>query len=254
MRSIGCLLLIVAMLLVNGCASHVVPDGKSTVSSQQLLNHLYQNQLDHQALSALAEVKIEQGDKNWSSTQGVLAQQPNRLRLDAVNFFGQLLFQMAVDGPRLHAYVPSEQKHYIGDATMQNVQRFTGLPLAVIDLVALLLNTLPPGVLESSLPIVTEQGLDLQLAPGVLYSLTFDGERLVSIVHSVDDYVLYQVNYSEALAEVDFPRQIELLVPMNNLQMFLKFEDVELNPQLTAQRFELMIPDGTEETPLAEVE
>ncbi|MCD6526612.1 MAG: hypothetical protein J7K75_06455 [Desulfuromonas sp.] len=248
------LLCSILSVLLSGCAGRPSPSVQCVGDCEQLLNRLQQTQYSHRALSALAEVKIEQGDKNWSSTQGLLVQQPNRLRFDAINFFGQLLFQMAVDGPRLHAYVPSERQHYTGDATLQNVQRFTGLPLAVIDLVALLLKTLPPGVLEAAEPIVTEQGLDLQLAPGVIYSLTFHGEQLVAITHTVDDYILYQVNYGEALDDVDFPRRIELRVPMNDLRVVLKLEDVELNPQLTAQRFQLTIPAGAVLTPLDEME
>jgi len=100
-------------------------------------------QYQDNSLSALAQVKMSKNGKSWSSTQALVIEAPNRLRVDMLNFFNQLTIQLAVADMQLSAYVPKDRTLYTGMPGVDNIQRFTGLPLAVTDLVALLLQKLP---------------------------------------------------------------------------------------------------------------
>jgi hypothetical protein len=224
------------------------------VSASQSVAELYRLEREHHALSALADVTVTRQGKRWSVTQGVVIERPLRLRVDAINFFGQTLFQMGVDGPLLQAYVPAEKKFYTGMATLDNVQRFTGLPLALPDLVACLLYSLPPGVVESAQIIETAQGVDLVLAPGVRYETVFSSGRLSGFRYRIDDLTLYEVAFGPVSAELDFPRRIELDVPQSDTRVVIALDDIELNPVLSRQQFQLSLPATAEEVPLNEME
>lgn len=238
-------LLLMLLVVATGCAvkPDIVPEVlMGTAEMEQLVQ---KRQYRYHALSALAQVKITKKNKSWSTTQAILLENPNRLRIDILNFFNQLMLQMSVDGPHLAAYVPAEQIHYTGTPTLDNIQRFTGLPIPLIDLVALLLEKIPPSVLEVAQVSVWEKGLLLGVAPGVEYRLEFDRKHIVSVVYSVNSYVIYHVLYAEFNVENDFPQQIELRVPMNDVVVKLHFTDVELNPVLMPAQFELILPPDT---------
>ena len=238
-------LLMLLLVVATGCA--VKPDLFSglLMSKTEMVQLMQQRQYRYYALSALAQVKMTRKNKSWSTTQAILLENPNRLRIDILNFFSQLMLQMSVDGPRLVAYVPAEKIHYTGTPTLDNIQRFTGLPIPLTDLVALLLEKIPPGVLETAQVSAWEKGLLLGVAPGVEYRLEFDEKRVVSVVYSVNSYVIYHVLYTVFGAGSDFPQHIELRVPMNDVVVKLRFTDIELNPVLMPAQFELILPPGT---------
>nr|WP_320116325.1 DUF4292 domain-containing protein [uncultured Desulfuromonas sp.] len=244
--------LLVVCCLLTACQPRLVTRPLS-VSTTQQLDLLRQLTLRQNSLSALAEVKVSQQGRHWSTTQGLLVERPLRLRVDAINFFGQLLFQMAVDGPNLQAYVPGDNQYYSGMATLDKVQRFTGLPLSVADLVASLLYSLPPGVMDSGEVVAQPQGIDFVVAPGVRYEVEFSGRLLHRVRYRIDEYVMYDILYSQ-WAEDGFPRRIELSVDSSATQVVIQLEDVEINTQIKTDKFKLTIPEHAERMPLDEME
>nr|WP_320051019.1 DUF4292 domain-containing protein [uncultured Desulfuromonas sp.] len=246
------IILIMVVCLFAGCQPRpqIAPP---TVSPAENLEQLRQLSLQFHSLSALADVRVSQQGKRWSTTQGLLVERPLRLRVDAINFFGQMLFQMAVDGPRLQAYVPSENQYYSGVATMDHVQRFTGLPLSVADLVAGLLYSLPPGVMESGDVVPRAGGMDFIMAPGVRYEVTFDAGKWHRLRYCIDDYILYEILYSQ-WGDDGFPRQLELTVDSSQTRVVIQLEDVELNSPFEADKFQLTIPEQAQLMPLDEME
>lgn len=233
------------LIIVTGCAVNPDLHHELLMDNAEMVQLVQQRQYCYQTLSALAQVKITKKNKKWSTTQVLLIDNPNRLRIDILNFFSQLMLQMSVDGPRLAAYVPAEKTHYFGTSTLDNIQRFTGLPIPITDLIALLLEKLPPAVLETAQISAWEKGLLLGVAPGVEYQLEFKEKRVVSVIYRVNSYVVYHVEYGAFNEGSDFPQQIELRVPMNDVVVKLRFTDVELNPVLKPSQFELILPSGT---------
>ncbi len=210
-----------------------------------MLQWIQTRQVQHQSLSALAQVKMTQNGKSWSTTQALLVATPNRLRIDMINFFGQLLVQLSVNGPQLNAYVPRDQTHYFGMPTLDNIKRFTGLPLPITDLVALLLGKMPLGVLETAQVSAWEKGLIFSTAAGVDYRVEFDGKRVVDLLYSVNNYTVYHVKYGPYVGDDNYPQQLELQTPMNDIGVVVKFEELELNPILLKQQFDLLLPENT---------
>lgn len=230
---------------LSSCTKQPLPLPTPVIDNAERLQWMQMRQVQYQSLSALAQVKMSQNGKSWSTTQAWLVEEPNRLRIDMVNFFGQLLVQFSVNGSRLNAYVPRDQTHYFGMPTVDNIQRFTGLPLPITDLVALLLGKMPLGVLETAQVSAWEKGLVFSTAAGVDYWVEFDGQRVSGLVYSVNSTTVYQVKYGPYVGDNIYPQQLELQAPMNDIGVVVRFDDLEFNPILSPQQFELQLPENT---------
>lgn len=244
-----CLRLLFSMVFVGLCAScaplplqHV---GKTPESQQAMERLVRQRQHQHRSMSALAQVKMVKNGKSWSSTQALLVESPNRLRVDMLNFFNQLTAQLTVAGTRLDAYVPKDHTLYSGMPSIDNIQRFTGLPLSVTDLVALLLEKLPLGVMELSHVGVWEGGLIFTPSPGDEYLLTIVDNRVSSLEHRVNSYMVYRMLYADFDGHNGYPHHLELQVPLNDTFVTLRMDDVALDSVVDEEQFALTPPSGT---------
>jgi len=243
---------ILLLLTLSSCIHKPVQPSQVEVNTAKMMQWIQTRQMQHRSLTALAQVKMTQKSKSLSTTQALVIGVPNRLRVDMINFFGQLMMQLSVSGPQLNAYVPRDQMHYVGMPTLDNIQRFTQLPLPITDLVALLLGQMPLGVIETAQVSAWEKGLIFSPAEGVDYRVEFDGQRVVDLLYSVNTYVVYQVKYGPYEGESTYPEQLELISPMNDINVVVRFDEVELNPPLTAQQFELILPENTMTRSLSE--
>lgn len=245
---------IVLLCALSSCIKQPLQPITAELDNAEMLHWIQTRQYQHQSLSALAQVKMTQQGKSWSTTQALLVETPNRLRIDMINFFGQLLVQLSVNGPQLNAYVPRDQTHYVGMPTLDNIQRFTGLPLPITDLVALLLGKMPLGVLETAQVSAWEKGLIFSTAAGVDYRVEFAGQRVVDLLYSVNNYTVYHVKYGPYVGDSNYPQQLELQAPMNDIGIVVRFDELELNPLLSEQQFELTLPENTLTRSLSERE
>lgn len=247
-----CVMLFLLLFGLSSCIHKPIQPDESKVDKAKMMQWIQTRQAQHQSLSALTQVKMSQNGKSVSTTQALLIGVPNRLRVDMINFFGQLMMQLSVSGPQLNAYVPRDQTHYVGMPTLDNIQRFTQLPLPITELVALLLGQMPLGVIETAQVSAWEKGLIFSTAAGVDYRVEFEGERVVELLYSVNDYTVYQVKYGPYEKMSTYPQQLELTAPMNDIHVVVRFDEVEVNPQFTAQQFQLMIPENAQIRSLSE--
>lgn len=248
------LVFIILLCVLSSCIKQPLQPTTPVVDNVEMLQWIQMRQFQHQSLSALAQVKMTQNGKSWSTTQALLVETPNRLRIDMINFFGQLLVQLSVNGPQLNAYVPRDQIHYVGMPTLDNIQRFTGLPLPITDLVALLLGKMPFGVLETAQVTAWEKGLIFSTAAGVDYRVAFDGQRVIDLLYSVNNTTVYHVKYGPYRDDANYPQQIELQAPMSDIDIVVRFDEIELNPIFSEQQFDLVLPANTLTRSLSERE
>jgi outer membrane lipoprotein-sorting protein len=237
------------MICLSLCASCVqtpLQRANTTCDNQQALESVVlKRQYQDNSLSALAQVKMSKSGKSWSSTQALVIEAPNRLRVDMLNFFNQLTIQLAVADMQLSAYVPKDRTLYTGLPSVDNIQRFTGLPLAVTDLVALLLQKLPLGVIEMSSVSLWDDGLIFTPSPSDEYWLTIVDRRVIALEHRVSSYLVYRMLYAEFDSINGYPHQLELQVPLNDTVVKLRMDDVELNSVIGAEQFVLCPPATT---------
>lgn len=243
-------LLIVLLLLLAACARPPQPVWTDIPDAAELLAQLRERSPVVQGLDAEASASIVHDGRNVSSQQFLLLQQPDRLRVDALSGFGQLLLQLASDGEVLTVFLNTTvpPRFFRGSASEENLSRFVQLPLPPDLLVSLLLYD--PPLLDHRRQRVSEEDdqLTLYLDDGrFAQKYYFDAElRLVGCDYLEARELLLSVRYSRISAEDGFPRRIELEMPPRKTRLALRLSDLQLDPDPEPARFRLQPPDNVD--------
>lgn len=249
--------LILLSLLLSACAVKPVapPPPAPPVSAAVLLERMADSAAAFSSLEGLAKVRINSEGKTQSVSEVLLAEKPDRLRLETLSPFGQPLLVMATDGDRIEVLVPGEGKFYRDDFSLVHLQRLTRLPLQLTDLVHLLLYQVP--VIGHEQQVVTpEAGGDLLLTlfagEGRRQELRFDPLlRLTGAAYYRDDELLLDVVYSRFTGDLrPFPLSASLTVPSSKTEATVAFSEVRTNVPIPAERFRLTPPPGVDILPL----
>jgi len=104
------------------------------------------------SLRGLAHVSYERGDERGGSRHAVVVEAPDRFRLEVLSPLGALAV-VTSDGGEFAVWVRREHRTYRGPATAESVAAYTGLPIGVADVAAVLLG-LPPERRVTGRPVV----------------------------------------------------------------------------------------------------
>lgn len=189
--------------------------------------------------SLRARVHVKTGFARLWTHQALLVQRPAAVRIDVLSPFG-LTLALGTLGDTLWAYPPAEGVLYQGPATPANLARFVGAPVAVPDLVDILLGV-PPSRRPTGpvrLEVVPERRyqLTLPLADGA-QRLRFAGDTLdLTEVEEVrDDRVTLRVRFGEY--EKGFARRLDVEVPATTSSATLAYDAIEPNAVLAQGLF-----------------
>lgn len=235
----------------------------SFAQMDRILEHSYQ----YESMQALAQVRFSSGKERQSSTQALHIQSPYFLRAEVYNFMGRMMVLLVADGAWMEAYVPSRNALYRGLATRARMEHFAYVPLVPADMVALLLQRLPPGVTRLA---EVEKGvgnsLIFTLSAQEDYVVCFTPEGIESIAYRQLGHEVYRLDYLDAkplnpaansstnstTAEA-FPRTMVLSMQEQNLRLELKLEDLQLNPAIDPNLFQIEPRSGTAVVPLEKI-
>src|SRR5438552_7406290 len=134
------------------------------------------------AVTALrARARLKTGLSGMWVREAVLVRRPDAIRIDVLSPFG-LALAVGVRGDLLWAYPPSQGTRYEGPATPANMVRLLGAPVAVADIVDVLLGV-PPARDPIAPPLLSatregEYRLVLPLADGT-QTIWFTGDTLL---------------------------------------------------------------------------
>lgn len=245
-RLLCCLLPLAALLALGGC-SLTAPVAKPLVSEPLLWQALDRQQQAFSSLRGVAKIRIENFTGPRSSTQVVLAAKPDRFRAEVLSMFGQPLLSVASDGQQLAVSIPSRRQFFQGAPNAENLQRFTRLPLAMTDLVHLLLHQVP--LIDTRLSYA-EPGPSLVLegADGLRQRLDFDTAlTLVGATYFDRETKPWMtVSYADFTADArKFPQRVEIDLPQAEVAAQLTLSELEINPNLPADKFRLPVPAGS---------
>ncbi|MDY0291430.1 MAG: hypothetical protein RBR02_03735 [Desulfuromonadaceae bacterium] len=253
--------LLVVVLLGAGCARLSPPQLEKVpvveLSSAQMLEVL-ERSYAHTSLQALAEVRLRRGKDKQSSTQALHVQEPYQLRAEAYNFMGQMLVLLTANGANLEAYVPSRKTLYFGMATRARMEQFAYVPLMPADMVALLLQRLPPGVLQlAQVQKGEDNSLHFVLSAQQEYIVHFGTDQVERIVYRELEREVFTIAYTDVRPIAGnggvFPRHMALRMPPQNLDLSIELEDVLLNSVLDPALFEIEVRTGVALVPLEEL-
>jgi outer membrane lipoprotein-sorting protein len=241
-------LLLLLLLLPTACARPPAPLWTDMPAATELVEILHARAGTNSRLDSTASVSITTQGKNFSTQQFILAEQPDRVRVDALTGFGQLVMQLTSDGDVLSVLVNTTNppRFYRGSATEENFSRFVRLPLSPELLVAMLLYE--PPILDYQQAQVRQRGgmLELLLVSGA-YTQTFYFDGQLQLTGS--DYAHHQqtqlaVDYSRFASSDGFPRRIALQMPQDDVMLAMNITELTLNGDIPAERFYLQAPEN----------
>jgi len=241
-------LLIFAVLILGGCIRTPEPEWLEIPTANQLLAHLESIADSYSTLDGVANVALTRAGKFVSSQQFMLLQKPDHLRTDALTGFGQLILQLTSDGEELSVFLNTTVpgRFFRGVASAENISRFIRIPLAVTDLLSLLLYS-PPLIATETKDVAIVAGLlRLTLHAGDRSQQVFLNQQLqvVSCKYLQGTEPYLTVVYERFSAVTAFPQTIIIELPQEETRIKVKFSELQLNTLIAQDKFRLRKPDN----------
>ncbi len=239
------------LLTLSGCAT-LPRELSGTPAGQEVGHSLLDDWLTRRAqyrtIQGIAKVRVQTAERTVTGTQVLLAEAPDRLRAETLSPFGAPLLLLAADGMELGVLLPGDNLFYHGRATPENIGRFTRLPFRLADLVGILLAR-PPLIAYRQMHtwLLPDGGWRLELEAEPRHQeLVFDASRrLVEVKYLSRGELQLQLGYNHFDTEqMDFPRRIELVLPLQNTRASLEFSELAAGRESPAGIFTLQPPPG----------
>jgi outer membrane biogenesis lipoprotein LolB len=202
------------------------------------------------ALRAWARLSYESPEESRRAKQLLVAERPDRLRLEVFSPFGAIFVLAAADGA-LAAYDRGAETVYRGAASADNLRRYTQMDLPVAGAVDLLLGTPPIDVAAPG--VATTDGDTVQLwrssADGGA-SVVWYSAALVPLRYEErdrDGRVRLRAAYDGYTAVDGVPVATQLLIelPPSQQRIGVTLSDIEVNPPLGDAMFAFQTPAGS---------
>jgi hypothetical protein len=231
-------LLLVAVLGLAGCPGRApLPRPSTPVDPSALLAGL---EAQRSAVGSLrARAKLKSGVAGMWAREALVVERPTSVRVDVLSPFG-LALALGTDGSRLWVFPPSEGVRYEGRATPENLARFLGAPVAIADLVDILLGVPPRRTPTGPVHVAWEEEawrLSVPHAAGV-QELLVDPESsavLEAIERGTGATTEVHVRFHDR--RDGFPHAIDVHAPAIEVEARLRYADVEYNPTIDGSVF-----------------
>ncbi len=238
-----------------GCPRAPPPD--LSRDPEQLLEAVRGVQGRVQRVRGRARVRVESPGTSGTVDELVAAEKPDRLRLETLDFFGNVATVLVADGKRFALYDAREGVLYRGDATPENVSRLLPLTLPAEEIATMLCGSAP--LLPAAPVSVEPDGALLRLAlasGGAHQALGIGAEAAVEWSHlrrgaaagsapgEGPDYDLaFDVFRHRGGAR--FPTEVDLSAPSARVRVALRWkDDLEVNGPAEPGLFRLEPPRG----------
>lgn len=237
-------LILSLLILLSGCIHRPEPVWTEIPSAQELLDSVSANSKRYTSLDATAKVSLTTGIKYFPSQQFILLQKPDHLRTDVLSGFGLLLLQLASDGETLSVFLNTTVpgRFFRGPASYKNIYRFTKVPLAVEDLLALLLYGPPLISYQESSVEVSTKHLTLILSGynNNRQELLFDHQfKLIGCRYFTAAEKYLVVDYQKFPPKNQFPQRITIMMPLKKIRVKLDLSELKVNAAIDSTRFSL---------------
>jgi outer membrane lipoprotein-sorting protein len=149
-----------AFLFVAGCSaqsaklSASLPGRSDAPSTSELEASMRAREQAVSTFRGQARLRYEGPDGRFKSSQMIVVEAPDRVRIDFMSPFGPT-YTVAADGELLLAYDRGEKVLYRGRSSVHNVAQYTRVPVS-IEVLASLIRGLPPLIARSDAGRVTE--------------------------------------------------------------------------------------------------
>lgn len=242
------------MLAASACAhGGLSPD--RAADPQRLLVELRERQGLVQRVRGTARVRVEAPGVKGTLLELVVAEKPDRVRLETLDFFGNPVAVLVADGDRFGFYDARSRTFYRGDATAENVSRFLPVAIPPGELVTILCGSAPilPGTAIEARP--RDGRVELVVARGEVAQQLVLAEALAvesSRVRRADpdparQAVFYDLDFSSfrSQGKVRFPNALRLDAASAQARVGLEWrQDLEVNGEVERGLFAIGPPRG----------
>lgn len=237
-------LILALLILLSGCIHRPELVWTEIPTAQELLDSVSGNSSRYTSLDTAASVSLTTGIKYFPSQQFLLLQKPDHLRIDVLNGFGLLLLQLASDGETLSVFLNTTVpgRFFRGPASYKNLYRFIKVPLAVEDLLALLLYGPPLIIHQDSHIEVSTKVLTLTLSGynSSRQELLFDHQfKLIGCRYFSGGEKYLVVDYQKFSKKDQFPQRIKIMLPVEKIRVKLELSELQVNATIDPARFSL---------------
>jgi hypothetical protein len=207
-----------------------------------------------------ARVRVESEEFSGTVRHFLAAEKPDRLHLEALDFFGSPAVVLVAEGGRLGLYDARARVFYRGAATAENLSRIVPVALAPHDLVTILCGSAPlvegtpasaePGRGRVHLSLEAEVAVQsLEVGPGAAIASSRVRGREGGPVAGAPD-LAFGAFRTEGGAP--FPREVRLSSGDPAVEVKLEWRDVEVNGETDDALFRLDPPRGARVVELGE--
>jgi outer membrane lipoprotein-sorting protein len=184
------------------------------------------------------------------SSQMIVVQSPDRVRIDVMSPFGPS-YTVAANGDRLRAYDRGEKILYVGSTTPENLRKYTRVPLKIAVL-AMLIRGLPPMIGDAETGRVAAGAArwiwELSVDGGGRLRVELDREQLRPLRASLTgtspaDSLSVEFEDYRDVTGVDVPHRIRAWLGEGGV-VELEYSRIWRAVQLTATAFQIDPPSG----------
>ncbi len=235
-------------LLVLACRTTGVPQVVAVIGEDDRVRawvgHAREAGADRSGVRAIGRLEVRGPRGSTKVRQVIIAERPDRLRLESLNFLGQTASLLVMDGEQYAFY--DGKKVERGGVFPDLLRETMGLDLAPHEAVALLVASpeLPSGAPQA----ILGQGLD-RIAEYRFERLRFAGDGQLRAVESFDSAgrLRWHAEY-DRWSDVPggrYPFEMAFSFPASGVRAEIELDEVEVNPSLDPALFSLL-PEGSE--------
>ncbi len=243
---------LILAISVSGCPHRALQLAPSERISdpQELLQAVRQAGRDLKSLRAGGSIIMRRGAKRIKAHVLVLLRRPAHMRFETESFFDQPMSILVTDGMRFSLWDMDHGRFYEGQATPANISRAIPIPMDAIEVVGLLAGD-PPLI------VYAKASLDWDESQG-RYLLVLSNSREIQkiyihprllrptrIVCRVEGRLFYTLDYDDFEGKSRVPQKISFEMPDQDVKLLLRIREIEVNPVLSDDLFELTPPQGT---------
>lgn len=192
-----------------------------------------------------AKAKVDSAQGSGSLTQFIIAQAPNRVRLESIDFFGRPVAVLASDGVRGSLYDLDKNVIYEGPATAHMVSRLLPMSIAPDVLVALLLGAAPVSDDAKALSLEVDE---VERVYVLVVSDEGDLRRIgidtVSLRPAWISTAGWNAKFEGWKPDALLPEKVTLSSSDGQAKVALSWRENEVNPDVEPEVFEIQVPDG----------
>jgi hypothetical protein len=267
---------LVLMLLLAGCAGAACP--RDTFSTAPLLLRSFVS-MRSPAHALRAEARVDRRDETGRirGTVLMLVRRPDSVRFDAMTQFGPAAV-LTSDGTEFALTDLRENRYFVGPSCAENIERLLGLPLDGPDVARFLFGETPlldatdeQVICDGGHYLVTRraddgrvQNLSFDVRPADVEAPTTE-QRLrlrSSEVHEADGSLAWRVRFDdhrviEDPLDTETPRRgvampfaIHFELPSHDIDTLVRFNSIDLNPEIPDDAFHQEPRDGLSVEPV----